>query len=65
MFLAPDDDRTGRNTYTVSGIYQDGRFVTVRCNYASAFSVDVELKEKISKCLFSENTPMGEMLRCQ
>ncbi|MDZ5646676.1 STY0301 family protein [Nitrospirillum sp. BR 11828] len=65
VFLAPDDDRAGQSTYTVSDIYQDGRFVTVRCKYVSGFSVDVELKEKISKCLFSEKTPAGEMLRCQ
>lgn len=51
-YLAPDDDKQGSDTYTVKGIYDHGRYVTVRCHYGAA-SVDVKLADRVARCRFS------------
>ena len=54
-YLAPDDDRVAKNTFTLGYVYKEGRAVTIRCKYASGFVVDVELKNKVDKCIASRN----------
>lgn len=51
-FLAPDDDQKASNTYTVKGVYAQGRHVTVRCHYGKT-SEDVVLKNPVSRCQYS------------
>ncbi|PTT85279.1 hypothetical protein DBR42_14405 [Pelomonas sp. HMWF004] len=53
VFLAPDDDRQGADTYTVKPIYAQGRTVTIRCHYGKA-SVDVKLVQPVAVCRYSE-----------
>lgn len=62
--LAPDDEQTAPNTYSVGPIYDRGRYVTVRCEYKSGASHDVQLKEKVSRCEYSEGDT-GPNLRCK
>ena len=51
--LAPDDGQKGANTYTVKGIYDQGRYVTIRCHYGRAAAVDVKLANRVAQCTFS------------
>jgi hypothetical protein len=53
VFLAPDDDRKGANTYTVKPIYDQGRAVTVRCHFGKE-AVDVKLAKPVAVCRYSE-----------
>lgn len=50
--LAPDDDRTAPNTYTVKGVYAQGRHVTVRCRYGRT-SQDVVLTAPVTRCQYA------------
>lgn len=50
--LAPDDSQNASNTYTVKGVYDQGRHVTVRCRYGTLFD-DVVLTTPVSSCRFS------------
>ncbi|MEP6502878.1 MAG: STY0301 family protein [Betaproteobacteria bacterium] len=50
--LAPDDDGPGANTYTVGGVYAQGRSVTIRCHYGRE-AVDVKLTKPVSACRYS------------
>jgi hypothetical protein len=50
--LAPDDDQTAPNTYSVKNVYAQGRQVTVRCHYGKT-SEDVVLKTPVSHCQYS------------
>jgi hypothetical protein len=52
-YLAPDDEQTAPNTYTLGYIYEKGRRVTIRCKYNSGFVFDVELKNKVNECKLS------------
>jgi hypothetical protein len=51
-FLAPDDENKAPNTYTVKSIYDEGRYVTVRCHYGPTLVV-VQLAKRIARCTFS------------
>lgn len=62
-YLAPDDDIS--NTYTVSSIYEDGRFVTVRCTYKNGKVVEVPLTSKVDKCVFSRSIQGASSLICK
>ena len=64
-YLAPDDDKTASNIYTLSYIYDQGRIVTVRCKYHSGFAVDVELKDKVNQCKFSSYKSGNSALVCK
>ncbi len=50
--LAPDDDAKGANTYAVAGVYDQGRYLTIRCHYGNA-SLDVRLPTRVAQCRFS------------
>lgn len=64
-YLAPDDDKTASNIYTLNYIYDQGRIVTVRCKYHSGFAVDVELKDKVTQCKFSSYKSGSSALVCK
>jgi len=64
-YLAPDDDRTSPNIYTLSDIYKEGRIVTIRCKYDSGFVHDVELKNKVKQCRFYRNKSGNSKLICK
>ena len=64
-YLAPDDDQTSPNTYTLNHIYEEGRIVTIRCKYASGFVYDVELNNKVRQCKFSRNKSGAPVLICK
>jgi hypothetical protein len=51
-FLAPDGDEKGPDIYTVKGIYDQGRYVTIRCHYGKE-AVDVKLVKPVSRCTYS------------
>jgi hypothetical protein len=55
-YLAPDDEQHAPNTYTLSGIYDEGRTVTVRCHYSGGQQRDVELKQRVKQCRFAEDS---------
>lgn len=50
--LAPDDDQKGANTYSVKGVYDAGRTLTIRCHYGAA-SEDVKLVKPVAQCRYS------------
>jgi hypothetical protein len=50
--LAPDDDGAGANTYTVKGVYDQHRTVTIRCHYGKE-AIDVKLAAPVSVCRYS------------
>jgi hypothetical protein len=50
--LAPDDDGSGANTYTVKDVYAQGRAVTIRCHYGHD-NLDVKLSKPVSSCRYS------------
>jgi hypothetical protein len=50
--LAPDDDRAGTNTYSVKGVYDAGRTLTIRCHYGHA-TTDVKLAKPVAQCRYS------------
>ena len=50
--LAPDDDQKGQDTYSVKGVYDAGRTLTIRCHYGAA-SEDVKLVKPVSQCRYS------------
>lgn len=60
VFLAPDDDRKGANTYTVKPIYDQGRTVTIRCHFGKQ-QVDVKLAEPVAACRYSERDGRRQM----
>ena len=62
-YLAPDDETT--NTYTLAPIYKEGRTVTVRCEYDRGFIYDVELKNAVKKCKYSESKAGIPKLICK
>jgi len=61
-YLAPDDDAS--NTYTFSGIYEQGRVVTVRCKYKNGDVVDIPLAATIDQCIFSRSKQGASSLVC-
>lgn len=62
-YLAPDDEIS--NTYTVSGIYQRGSSVTVRCKYKNGEIVEVPLSGAIDQCVFSRSKQGASSLVCK
>src|ERR1700761_255234 len=50
--LAPDDEGKNSGIYTLGNIYQDGRFVVIRCKYADGTSADVQLP-KVESCKYA------------
>jgi hypothetical protein len=64
-YLAPDDEQTSPNTYTLNHIYEEGRSVTIRCKYDSGFVYDVELKNKVNQCKFFRNKSGNPRLICK
>ncbi len=64
-FLAPDDDQTAPNTYTLNYIYDKGGIVTIRCKYDSGFVNVVQLKNKVRQCKFSKNKAGQPNLVCK
>lgn len=63
VYLAPDDDTN--DTYTLADIYKEGRSATVRCAYENGLILDVELKNPVHKCKYSENMSGIPELNCQ
>lgn len=61
--LAPDDETN--DIYTLGGIYKEGRTVTIRCQYDTGFIVDVELKNEVHQCKYSENKSGVPKLICK
>lgn len=64
-YLAPDDDQTAPNTYSLSYIYEQGRIVTIRCKYDSGSVYDIELKNKVNQCKFFRNKSGNPTLICK
>ena len=64
-YLAPDNDTTASNVYSLKAIYDEGRFVTVRCKYKSGSVIDVEMKNRIEKCTFPKSKAGYGNLRCR
>ncbi|TWB41947.1 STY0301 family protein [Nitrospirillum pindoramense] len=62
--LAPDDEGAGQDTFTVGEVYKAGRMVTIRCTYASGTVTDVELKDKVDRCVVTEKKPIELSVRC-
>jgi len=52
VLLAPDDDKAGANTYTVTEVYAQGRTVTIRCHYGKE-AVDVKQTAPVAACRYS------------
>lgn len=64
-YLAPDDSETAANTYTLGKIHDEGRSVTIRCEYGSGVVRDIELKNKVRRCLYSERKTGEPRLTCR
>lgn len=63
VFLAPDNDRKGANTYTVKHIYAQGRTVTIRCHFGKDV-VDVKLSKPVAVCRYSGD-PRRQQMACK
>ncbi|MFX8597270.1 STY0301 family protein, partial [Acinetobacter baumannii] len=37
--------------WTFEGTYEDGRFITLRCNYADGAATDITMKQKVKACM--------------
>lgn len=64
-FLAPDDDEKAPNTYSLKGIYEQGRIVTIRCTYDSGFVFELPMKDKVDHCNFSRSKAGAPNLVCK
>ena len=64
-YLAPEDSETAPNTNSLGNIHDAGRSVSIRCEYHSGSVRDIELKNKIRKCLYSERKSGEPRLTCQ
>ena len=64
-FLAPDNDTTKRNIYSLKPIYEKGGFVTARCKYQGGFQFDIKLKDPVAKCTFRKGKVIYGNLRCR
>ena len=65
IYLAPDDNTTASSLYSVSSIYDRGRFVTVRCKYKGGSIIDVQLKSRTIRCVFRQDKDNYGNLRCR
>jgi hypothetical protein len=62
-YLAPDNPEI--DAYILGDIYEKGRTVTIRCEYDTGFIIDVELKNKVDKCLPLEDQAGVTNLICK
>lgn len=53
-FLGPDDEERP-NVYTVGGIYDQGRYVTIRCHYVGGAALDIPLKRRVQQCIYAQH----------
>jgi hypothetical protein len=49
--LAPDSGSQTNGVWTFEGTYEDGRFITLRCNYADGAATDITMKQKVKACM--------------
>ena len=64
-YLAPDNDTNASNLYSLESIYDNGRFVNVRCKYKGGSRVDLKLKNRTSQCTFRKDKAGYGNLRCR
>lgn len=64
-YLAPDNDTTAANLYSLKAIYDKGRFVTARCKYQGGSILDIELRKPLAKCTFREGKASYGNFRCR
>lgn len=50
--LVPDESTNTGAYWTLDYVYAAGRTVNIRCGYADKTSVDINLAEKIQKCVY-------------
>jgi hypothetical protein len=60
-------DQTGKNggSWELGYVYDAGRSVWVRCQYADGTSADVQLSAKVGKCEYKEVKKDAFKLSCQ
>ena len=62
VYLAPDDDS---GNYSLGGYYEQGEFITIRCEYTNGSVRDVELRERVEICRAADNKRHGLQTICQ
>jgi len=60
------EDKSGKNFgyFTLGHIYDEGRFVTIRCKYADGFKTDVKLPDKVAGCKYTVGKDKALNLSC-
>ena len=64
-YLAPDNDTTAANLYSLKHIYDKGGFVTARCKYQGGSMLDIELQKPLTKCTFRKGKASYGNFRCR
>jgi hypothetical protein len=63
--LKPDIGGGASGAFTVGGIYDAGRFVTLRCRYADGTIERVELRERVGSCDYRRGRDGGLSFACR
>ena len=65
-YLAPADPDRAPNLYPVREVYQQGRIVTIRCQYADGHVQDMPLVKPVDQCRYREvGRPRTPSLVCR
>ncbi len=63
--LVPDRAGTSHSSWDLGYVYDAGRTVWVRCEYADGTSFDAQLTAKVGKCVYKAVKKNGIKLSCQ
>lgn len=64
-FLVPDVNTDERGSWNLGYVFDAGRFVTVRCKYASGRVTDLKITMRIKQCQYTSQGTAGLRMVCQ
>ena len=63
--LEPDVAKARYGHWVLGYIYDEGRFVTIRCKYADKQTQDVKLVKRVERCSYAINTKKVLRVTCK
>jgi hypothetical protein len=63
--LVPDKAGKVSGYWQLDYVYDDGRFVTIRCKYADSETVDIKLSKKVDRCDYKFDSKKVLSLSCK
>jgi hypothetical protein len=63
--LVPDKDQKRSGYWLLAGVYDGGRFVTIRCKYADGQASDVKILNKVTKCDYKTDAKKALTISCK